>query len=406
MSNISEYIKINLDKTIRVNKKDGDDGLIGLPYPYTVPSVAETNFFQEMYYWDTYFTCKGLEILNRWELIKNNTDNILYMVDRYGHMPNGTRECLFGRSQPPVLSLMVRDVYDHYKDRVWLIGAYKMLETEYEFWMKKRISPTGLNRYSGDVPDIKMFADCFRSRVKVVPEELDDVTVANHKITLCESGWDMNPRMGFESFNYVCPELNSLLYLFEQNMAYFSAELENGNESLWNDRSAKRLELMNKYLVNDEGLFYDYNFKTGKLNNIYSCASLYTLFAGLATEEQAKAMVDALGKIEFEYGLSACERYDIEGRYQWHYPNGWAPLHYIAVIGLDKYGYKEDAKRIAKKYVALAEDVFEKTGHLWEKYNVVNGSTEVIDGNNDCTMPAMIGWTAGAYLTLHDYLNR
>ena len=103
MSNISEYIKINLDKTIRVNRKDGDDGLIGLPYPYTVPSVAETNFFQEMYYWDTYFTCKGLEILNRWKLIKNNTDNILYMVDRYGHMPNGTRECLFGRSQPPVL---------------------------------------------------------------------------------------------------------------------------------------------------------------------------------------------------------------------------------------------------------------------------------------------------------------
>ncbi|MBR5105484.1 MAG: hypothetical protein IKU93_03500, partial [Alistipes sp.] len=49
--------------------------------------------------------------------------------------------------------------------------------------MKKRISPTGLNRYSGDVPDIKMFADCFRSRVKVVPEELDDATVANHKIT-------------------------------------------------------------------------------------------------------------------------------------------------------------------------------------------------------------------------------
>ena len=62
--------------------------------------------------------------------------------------------------------------------------------------------------------------------------------------------------------------------------------------------------------------------------------------------------------------------------------------------------------RIAKKYVSLAESVFEKTGHLWEKYNVVNGSTEVIDGNNGCTMPAMIGWTAGAYLTLHDYLNR
>lgn len=404
MSNISEYIKINLDKTIRVNKKDGDDGLIGLPYPYTVPSVAETNFFQEMYYWDTYFTCKGLEILNRWELIKNNTDNILYMVDRYGHMPNGTRECLFGRSQPPVLSLMVRDVYDHYKDKEWLKEAYKTVEKEYNFWMTERITETGLNRFSGNV-DVKEYANLFRERVQAVPEELDDETISSHCIALCESGWDMNPRMGFESFNYVSPELNSLLFMFEENMAYFSEELEKGESKVWLERAEKRRELMNKYLVKD-GLFLDYNFKTEKLNSIYSCASLYTLFAGVATEEQAKAMVNALDRIEFEYGLSACEKHDIDGRYQWHYPNGWAPLHYIAVMGLDRYGYTEDAKRIAKKYVTLAESVFEKTGHLWEKYNVVNGSTEVIDGNNGCTMPAMIGWTAGAYLTLHDYLNR
>lgn len=385
--------------------KDGENGLIGLPYPYTVPSVAETNFFQEMYYWDTYFTCKGLELLGRWELIKNNTDNMLYMIDIYGYMPNGTRECLFGRSQPPVLSLMVRDVYDHYKDRVWLIGAYKMLGKEYDFWMNKRITPTGLNRYGGDIEDIKPYADLFRERVQTVPKDLDDTTVGEHCIALCESGWDMNPRLGWESFNYVSPDLNSLLYMLEKNMAYFADILENGESNIWESRAEKRRELMNKYLANDEGLFYDYNFKSGKPNDIYSVAAMYTMFAGVADEKQAKAMVENLNRLEQKYGITACEKYDTASRFQWHYPNGWAPLHYIAVKGLDKYGYKEDARRIAEKYVTLAETVFEKTGNLWEKYNVVNGSTDVIDGNNGCTMPAMIGWTAGAYLTLNEYLK-
>ena len=58
--------------------------------------------------------------------------------------------------------------------------------------------------------------------------------------------------------------------------------------------------------------------------------------------------------------------------------------------------------RIAKKYVGLADDVFEKTGKLWEKYNVVKGNIEV---TNEYEMPAMMGWSAGAYLAARDYIK-
>ena len=115
-----------------------------MPYPYIVPSVGH---FDEMYYWDTYFTNKGLELCGRMQQVKNNTDDMLYLVKKYGFMPNGNRTYYLLQSQPPFLSGMVRDVYDYYKDTVWLSSAYDVLKIEYNFWMSKRITPIGLNCY-------------------------------------------------------------------------------------------------------------------------------------------------------------------------------------------------------------------------------------------------------------------
>ena len=66
----------------------------------------------------------------------------------------------------------------------------------------------------------------------------------------------------------------------------------------------------------------------------------------------------------------------------------------IVVGGLLHYGFKEDAYRIAKKFISMVERCYEETGHLWEKYNVVDGSVRV---QNEYEMPAMLGWTFGVY---------
>ena len=102
--------------------------------------------------------------------------------------------------------------------------------------------------------------------------------------------------------------------------------------------------------------------------------------------------------LEAEHGILTCEDNEEIGTYQWNYPNGWPCLQYIAAVGLKNYGYSEDAKRIASKYVTLVEKAFDETGNLWEKYNVVEGNIEVCGENY--SMPVMMGWTAGAYLSL------
>ena len=394
---VTEYIKTNWPKCIRENKQD-EGSLIGLPRPYTVPSISGA--FQEMYYWDTYFINRGLMLIGLTEQAINNTENMFSLIERYGFMLNGNRTGYLYNSQPPFLSEMVKDIYKETGDKKWLKRAVGYLIKEYEFWDTKRNTKINLSQYMGNFEQVDLVrrANGFIGRIKNRPEGIAEEKLGLNYLIACESGWDISPRFGFEAENFVQIDLNSLLCAMERNIAFFLNELNEEN-AVWTERFKKRLELINKYMQRD-GVFYDYNFKTKTIGSVFSCASLYPLWLGLLTPEQAEKTVKELPRLENNFGLSACEKVPSLSEYtfQWGYPNGWAPLHLIAAEGLLKYGYKDKALEIAQKYTALVEHNFEETENLWEKYNVVDGSINVAQENDHKKMPAMLGWSAGVYL--------
>lgn len=398
--NISQYIEENLPKCIRFNPENSGT-LIGLPYPYIVPCASGT--FQEMYYWDTYFTHKGLIIRGDLEQVKNDIDNMRYLIRQYGFVPNGNRQHFLFVSQPPFLSMMMRDYYEQVKDLQWLEEAYADLKVEHRFWMEKRISSVGLNHYD-TLPlteeRIEAASRHFRERTGMCMEDEDEI-VARAMYASGESGWDMNPRMVERTYQFAPADLNSLLYAMEDNLYFFANELGKDKEAEhWQMLRDKRAKLCREYLKNASGIFMDYNFVERKQTDIFSVACFYPLYCGMATYEEAQIVKDALWRIETDYGVVTCEKNDIPGTYQWGYPNGWAPMQLIVVGGLLRYGFKEEANRIASKYVRLVEKCYEETGHLWEKYNVVSGNVDV---QNEYEMPAMLGWTFGVYTWMKAY---
>ena len=395
--NVKEYIETNWDKTTRFSTEDNGT-LIGLPYPYTVPCCENT--FQEMYYWDVYFTNVGLIKSGRLLQAKNNVDNMCYLVNKFGFMPNGNRTYYLSRSQPPFLSRMVRCIYEKTGDVQWLDECYKTLEKEYDFWQNKRQTPCGLNRYYGDFSreELMDFTKVLCDRFNI--EKPDDESTAEcygkAMYSFAESGWDCNSRMGLDCHNYAWVDLNALLFGVETDMAFFSEELKNGCKAFWSEKADKRRNLMSKLLWNDTlGAFCDYNFETGKQSDIISIAQFYPLFSGVCTQEQAARTVALLNKIEVEFGVACCEKRENLYDLQWDYPNGWACLQYIVVYGLLRYGYREEALLIAEKYKRLVEKVFETTGKLWEKYDV---TTCDVSHNKEYKTPSMMGWTAGVYI--------
>ena len=400
---ILQYINENLPKCVAYTP-DSDGELIGLPYPYIMP-CAYTGF-RAMFYWDTYFIHKGLLVRSDLNQIKNDIDNMRYLIRQYGFVLNANQTAALFNSQPPFLSMMIRDYYENTKDKAWLADAYADLKKEYRFWQSSRTSPIGLTYYDTmPLTPQKIVAEAkqFRDRTGQLYDVPDEIA-ARALVSAGESGWDMNPRMNGKTYQFAPADLNSLMYAFEENMHDFAMELGSGEEAVvWSKLAEKRGELCRRYLKNADGIFMDYNFVEQNRNDIFSAACFYPLYCGMATKEEAKIARESLCRIEAEYGIATCEKTDAPGNYQWGYPNGWAPMQMIVVGGLLRYGYMEDAWRIMKKFVYLVEKCYEHSGHLWEKYNVVDGNVDVQD---EYEMPTMLGWTFGVYVWFRDLLSK
>ena len=112
-------------------------------------------------------------------------------------------------------------------------------------------------------------------------------------------------------------------------------------------------------------------------------AGYYPLWAGMVDQKQAEQMVKSLRRFEQRGGLATTDGQIVQQfipglvmpgilPVQWAYPNGWAPLHFLIIKGLLKYGYHEDAKRIAMKWLRNNLNWFNEHGVFLEKYNVVS----------------------------------
>jgi len=399
------HIREAIPQTVRVQKKDNGNYL-GVPCPFTSPCVNDT--FVLLFYWDSYFMNLGMLRNGMEAQAKNNADDLLYLVDEFGFVPCMSLRTEVNRSQTPFLALMVRDVFAATGDREWLKRAYPTVAKEYHFWMTQRLTPTGLNRqYNSATTNYLMSFYAYLEGVRLkgvkLTNQQDKLAFSSQALSESET-WDFNPRFDRRAEDFCPVDINANLYLYETILGDFSKVLNNGEESAWREKAAKRKKLFQKYLWNDKlGCYTDYDFKKGRKGEVVSCATLFPLMAGIATPGQAKKVVNKMKAVlECDHGLAACQKRPEKFVYQWDYPNAWPPLQVVAIQALDRYGFKADARRIGEKYVRTVIVNYDKTGNLWEKYNAMTGS---IDVANEYKMPPMVGWTAGVFVFTTQYLD-
>lgn len=373
-----------------------EESSIGLPHPFLVPAYnKEATFnFDEMYYWDSYFMVQGfLKNTGHKKLVMGILDNQLTLIKRFGMVPNATKTYLTGRSQPPLLTSFIFDVYESYElDDRWLEQAIEYAKKEYEtVWMgtKKPYHHNvfeGLSRYY----DINMI----------------------HDLAEAESGWDMTTRFSRKCLEFVPIDLNCFLYKYEKDFERAAKILSKPHEvDEWKLKASKRKHAINTYMWSEtRGLFFDYNYQKKKKSTVASLAAYTALWSGLANKKQAHKMVSELSRFEFSGGLATTEDLAIKQAWpkkvptQWAYPNGWAPLHFFVVEGLEGYGYPAIGKRIAQKWLKNNLDWFNEHGVFLEKYNVVSPNKEPIEG----LYPSQtgFGWTNAIFERFcQDYID-
>lgn len=404
IARVRQYIDHQWAHTVRHHLAD-DGTLIGLPYPYTVPCCQDS--FQEIYYWDTFFTCVGLFSQGHADLAESNIKNLCFLAERYGFVPNGNRTYYLNRSQPPYLAAMVNLIREA-GDRDGLVPQMAgTLAKELGFWNSARSTPVGLSRYSHQAGEHEMteFYDLIRDRAHLGQHPASSALLHTaHKMAEAESGWDFTPRFEHRCEDFCPIDLNSNLYFYEYLLSHISASDEAGVE--WLLRAESRRKLINDLCWDESaGAFFDYDFKNARRGSLLTAAAFHPLWTGLATPEQAKAFVNrALPHLESAFGIIPCPRIVDDPATQWEAPNLWPCLQYVAYRGLDRYGFKQEAKRIATKYVDVVTRGFEQSHNLWEKYNAEDGTLNSI-GEPGFSAPTMMGWTAGVFIDASDYLE-
>jgi alpha,alpha-trehalase len=414
-------------------KWSGVAGLLYLPKPYVVPGGR----FNEMYGWDSFFIQVGLLRDGEIELARDMTDNLLYEVENYGKVLNANRSYYLTRSQPPFLTEMVLGVYGKTHDRKWLAAALPEIEKYHAFWMREPhlTRETGLSRYfdegEGPAPEsVSAERDAQgRAHYDLVKQYFRTHTIADYDVnqyydrkadrltplfykgdrSMRESGVDPSNRFGpfnVDVIHYDPVCLNSLLYLMETQTAEILQILGRAREAeATRKQAADRAARVNRYLWNEkDGRYYDYNFSSQRVRRYPFLTTFYPLWTGLASKEQAARVERNLSIFERAYGLQTSNY--VSGS-QWDAPFGWAPLELIALDGLRRYGYRDDAERISLKFLSLVRREFLRQGYIVEKYDVVKGGSNVAAGIHFgySANQAGFGWTNAAFTKLLDELS-
>lgn len=386
---VKEYIHLHIRETTRIS--DGKDpDLVALPKPYTVPSRKDS--FQEMYYWDTYFTNKGLILTGNVEQAVNNLENFVFLIERYGYIPNGTRTPLLNRSQPPFFGLAIKDVWGYISDEQ-KARFCKALQTEYMFWTSRRTGTDGFAHYDAETNENEYLAFTYLYERRVGVETPHTVERGRDIMAEAESGWDFCPRFPNGCTKYSPIDLNSLLYADE----IFLSQIDEKHAELWIERAEKRKKQV-LLAQGKNGVFFDYDCVQKAPSGVYSCAGFFPYFTEMSRDK--KGFQSLLSVLEYPYGVVSA--LTAQTGFQWAMPNGWAPLFYVCVAAGMFVGDNVSAKRIAEKYILILDEIFLKTGALYEKYDVITGKIGV---GEEYGTPEMLGWTAGIYLSLQRYLD-
>jgi alpha,alpha-trehalase len=384
--------------------------LLPLPHDYVVPGGR----FTELYYWDSYFTMLGLDESGHCELLRAMADNFAFLIDTYGHVPNGNRSYYLSRSQPPVFALMTDLFEEHGVHRA--SDYLPQLRKEHAFWTDgaDQLRPgeshrrcvcledgSVLNRYwdERDTPREESYiedVETARSSSRPAHEVYRDLRAG------AESGWDFSSRWladpqrlsSIRTTQIIPVDLNSFLYKLERQIERLSeAKGRSGCAEEFRQRAETRLAAIDRYLWNEQqGAYFDYDWCLSQQRENLTAATLTPLFVKLASAERAAKVADVVReRLLAPGGLSTTE---VSGSgEQWDRPNGWAPLQWMGIRGLQNYGHDALALQIEERWLSIVSHLFEQESKLVEKY-VLRPCVEHATGG-EYPLQDGFGWTNG-----------
>ncbi|MGF6981504.1 alpha,alpha-trehalase [Paraburkholderia atlantica] len=422
VSDPNESVSAHIDTLWSVLRRDPDSSaspyasLLPLPSSYIVPGDR----FDEIYYWDSYFILLGLDASGQHALVADELNNFSTLIDRYGHIPNGNRTYYLSRSQPPFFAQMVQLVARKEGDQVYA-RYLPELRREYAYWMagSDRLSPgnaarhlvrladgTLLNRYWDEraAPRDESYREDVMTAQQMPQRDAQDLW--RNLRAGGETGWDFSSRWfadgrtlaTIDVTSLVPVDLNCLMVELERTLAKaYRVTGDAGHAENLELRARVRADAIRRMLWDPQlHAFADYDFVHRTLTHRLTAATVYPLYTGVATRNDAREVAQTIRRDLLRPGGLATT--EANTGQQWDEPNGWAPLQYLAVIGLRRYSEPELARDIATRWIRTNVAYYQRTGKLVEKYDVDASDKSAAGG--EYPLQDGFGWTNGVLRVL------
>lgn len=366
--------------------------IIWVPHPVIVPGGR----FREFYYWDSYWIIKGLMLSDMHSTARGMLENFMFIVEKYGFIPNGGRIYYTRRSQPPLLIPMVQAYYEYTHDLDFLRHTIGTMEKEFHFWLTNH---TITVEKSGKKYTLAIFGD--QSSGPRPESYREDIESANVFTTneqkeayyselkaAAESGWDFSSRWfilngtnkgnltNLNTRSIIPVDLNAIMYGNAIILAQFNQLLNNASKVEYYQRIAQQwLEAVENVLWHDDvGTWLDYDLINQKPRNYFYPTNLSPLWTKCYDKKRiefhVRHIIDYLKKNKMtDHQGGVPSSYEHTGE-QWDFPNAWPPLQHMMIVGLNSTGdaYAQSlAFEMAEMWMRSNFKAFEETNAMFEK---------------------------------------
>lgn len=392
--------------------------LIALPKPFVVPGGR----FREMYYWDSFFTMKGLLASRMYQTVRGMIENMGHLVDQFGYIPNGNRVYYLNRSQPPLLTWCLHTYYEATGDKDFVLAGIKWLEKEIQFFQsKKSIQLTGVSsmlyRYHviAEGPRPESYREDMESAMHI-DDFVEKKRLWGDIAAAAESGRDFSSRwfsnegpeagkMGSTRTSSILPvDLNAIICGNWNLMSKLYEVIGDSASAMLCRRNFDSMKqaIHQVFWSEERGCWFDYDISSGRHVDVYQDTNFFPLFTGCTHDGFDPTTVvnymESIGALGYPGGLPSSL---ITSGQQWDFPNAWAPTTWVVIQGLRAHGKNELALEIANKWIRKNYNMWLNSGgQMYEKYNVVTECIKALGGGGEYDVQEGFGWTNGVILDL------
>ncbi|XP_058179607.1 probable trehalase [Rhododendron vialii] len=400
--------------------------------PLSKSVVVPGSRFREVYYWDSYWVIRGLLVSKMYHTAKGIVSNLISLRDEFGFVLNGARKYYTNRSQPPLLSAMVYEIYSRTGDMDFARKSLPALLKEHHFWNSGFHSVTILDAEGCNRTLSRYFAMWNKPRPESSTIDMgtaSKLSNASEKQHLyrelasgAETGWDFSSRWmrnasdltTLATTSIIPVDLNAFILQMELNIAFLAkvtgdritaarfleaAEARKlaMNSVFWNEEMGQWLD----YWISDKTKCKDdYTWVASNQNRNIFASNFIPLSVELFNSDLklVKKVRQSLQRSGLIRAVGIATSLTNSGQ-QWDFPNGWAPIQHLIVEGLVRSGSKEAksmAKDIAARWIRTNYVFYKKTNTMSEKYDVEKCGE--YGGGGEYVPQTGFGWSNGVVL--------